>query len=301
MVCSSETSRARKVTITCLVCVLLSAPNAARAQSTTKQGAAQALFDEARALFERGSYDVACDKFRASNELDPKGGTLLNLAICREKQGWIASAWTAYAEAKNLSSKEGREERVAFAENKLRELERNVPRLRIIVDEKARVAGLVVKVDGEPLPAAAWNTSVPIDPGPRRIEANAPGYAPFSEAHVAKLGRAEDVRVRLVRDTSPALAETPPSTTSSTKPVGWTVAALGAASIGVGSIFGVRAFDRRSDAESLCRAGRCDEGRALNDDGKSDAWVSNVTIGVGALALAAGLYLIFQSPRPSAK
>lgn len=298
MACSIETRRSTLGGVL-LACGIAAFPSPCHAQAPTRQGAAQALFDEARSLFDRGAFDAACDKFKSSHELDPKGGTLLNLALCRQKQGRLASAWTAFAEARNLSLKEGREERVAFADTKLRELDGRVPRIRVVVAGGARLAGLEVRIDGEAISPVVWNIEFPIDAGAHRLDASAPGYVSFTSSITASLGKTGEVTVPvLARAPEPAQPQPSMSPTATTpRWPGWTVAGIGVASIGVGAAFGVRAFDQRKEAESLCAASRCDEGRGINDDGVRSAWIANIAVGVGLLAVAAGIVLLVLPSR----
>ena len=37
-----------------------------------------------------------------------------------------------------------------------------------------------MKRNGEAVDASAWGVAIPVDPGPQRIEATAPGRAPWS-------------------------------------------------------------------------------------------------------------------------
>lgn len=305
MASSIATDLRRASVAAAAACVLVATSSRGAAQAPSRQGVAQTLFDEARVHFDRGEWSAACDKFRSSHELDPRGGTLLNLALCREKQGRVASAWTAFAEARNLASKEGRSERVAFAEKKLRELEPSVPKLVVVVEAATQRPDLAIRLDGDELPRAAWNVGVPVDPGPHRVEATASGRVPFSTIAAAAL--ASQVRVVVTplaesRETGDRARTAPAVATGPARWPGWLLVGAGVAALGVGAGFGAKSFGERGDAEDLCRANRCAEGRALDDQAGRSAWVSNVGIGVGAVALVAGLYLVLrsadQSPRP---
>ena len=293
MISSTGTSVARA----CATALVLLFARPAFAQSPTREGTAQALFDEGSDLFTRGQYDAACEKFRASNELDPRGGTLLNLALCREKQGRTASAWATFSEARNRSLKEGRSERVAFAEKKIADLRPLLPRLRIVVTDPSQP--VEIKVDGEALPRAAWELSFPIDAGEHKIGATAPGHR--AVAVVVRAASGAEVVATIPKLAREVIAEAPPPAPApppEPRWVGWTATGLGAAAVGVGSIFGVRAFSQRSDAESLCASARCDEGRSSNENGQRSAWIADVGIGVGLVTIAAGVYLLLRAPAP---
>src|SRR5262245_24720347 len=76
-----------------LAAVLLLAARPARAQN---ESLAEALFRDARAAMKAARYEEACPKFAESYRLDPSTGTLLNLALCEEELGHVATAWTKY-------------------------------------------------------------------------------------------------------------------------------------------------------------------------------------------------------------
>lgn len=76
----------------------------ARAQRVARDpAAAEALFKAARALVEKGDYAAGCPKFEASLALNPSASTMLNIALCHEHDGKIASAWEAYNRALTLN------------------------------------------------------------------------------------------------------------------------------------------------------------------------------------------------------
>jgi hypothetical protein len=57
------------------------------------------LAREADDLLAQGKTAQACSKLQESYELDPRGGTALDLAVCREKEGKVGRAYRMYGEA----------------------------------------------------------------------------------------------------------------------------------------------------------------------------------------------------------
>ncbi|MCA9622724.1 MAG: tetratricopeptide repeat protein, partial [Myxococcales bacterium] len=152
-----------------LVTALLIHPSAAHADSAL----AEQLFKDGLALMDQGKVAEACDKFAASMDAEPSGGTALNLGRCNEEQGKMASAWAAFERAATLFRSTGESDREAFAEEQAARVAPQLSRLTIAV---TKVPGLTVTRNGEPVPEAALGTAVPVDPGEQVIVASAPGY-----------------------------------------------------------------------------------------------------------------------------
>jgi len=150
---------------------------AADAQSPSEQMLAQSLFDEGRQLMDRGKYPEACTKLAESQRLDPGGGTLLNLAICHEKEGRLGSAYLEMKSALAQAVKDGRKDREKIANEHLAIVSSRVPRLAVHVTRED--PGLEVMVDGTVLRKPAWDLLTVVDPGPHVIDASAPGKTPF--------------------------------------------------------------------------------------------------------------------------
>ncbi len=178
-------------------------PPACAAPSAVDQQVAQTLFDNARRLIKDGKYAEACPMLEESQRLDPGGGTLLNLAICHEKQGKLATAHAEYSAALSLALAGNRADRQRTAQNALSALTPRLPRLRLIVADPPE--GLTLSLDGTPLPRAAWAIPTPLDPGSHSIAVAAPGKVAVTLDASLREGQTTDLTI-------PALASAPRET-----------------------------------------------------------------------------------------
>jgi hypothetical protein len=266
---------------------------------------AQALFDEGRRLLADGNVAAACAKFAESQRIEPAGGTLMNLAACHAREGKTATAWTEFNDALTQAKRDGRDDRVDEAKRQLAQLEPHLARLTVSVDA-AVAAGLTVRLDGTALGPASWGTAIPVDPGDHAVDANAPGRVPWStHAHVAPESSVHvEVPALAQVQVQPAVPrrgpETPPQAPvqSSRVPVAtWILAGVGIAGIGVGSYFGVVAWNKKHDSNPQCSATGCSSaGASLLHQADTAAWGSNIGFGVGVVALAAATYLFLATP-----
>ncbi|HEX7700052.1 MAG TPA: hypothetical protein VF403_05010 [Kofleriaceae bacterium] len=146
------------------------------AQAANANPAAEKLFQDGRTALTNKEVDKACDAFRASEELEPRVGTLLNLGDCEELRKRVASAWNVFIDAKDLAAKV-HDERGATAARRAKALEARLPYVTLAVK---RVPGLVVQRDGAEVAIAEWDHEIPIDPRAYELTASAPGYKPWS-------------------------------------------------------------------------------------------------------------------------
>jgi hypothetical protein len=296
-----------------LAALLLAAATRARAEPSPAEAAlAQQLFDEARRLFDAGRYTESCEKFAASYKLDARGGTLLNLAICHEKEGKTASAWLEFSEARTRARAEGKADREKFAGARADALLPSLSRLRLDVAPGARVDGLVVRLDGAPIHDVAFGTDMPVDPGDHTVEASAPGRVAWRTK--VPMGARADKEVVAVpvlaaaEGATPApasvpanapLAEQPPPAPAGNgrKVAGLVIGGVGIAGLAAGAVFGLEAISKRHDAEDACTSGPCGStAQSINDEGVRDAWISDVAFGVGVVGVAVGAYLVLSAP-----
>jgi leucyl-tRNA synthetase len=123
---------------------------------------ADALFAEGKALFDSNILQ-ACDKFKESLHENPAAiGTLLNVALCDEKLGRVASAVKRFSEARARAREQGLTEHIRAAEEHIRALEPSVPHLAITLSERLPETRVVID-DAIIAPDAL--ASVAVDPG----------------------------------------------------------------------------------------------------------------------------------------
>lgn len=282
---------------------------------TAKAAAAQRLFDEALKLMDAGNYTDACPKLARSQELSPSGGTLLNLGDCYEKNGQTASAWISFRDAAARASTAGQKSAQAAALVRADVLAPKLVHLTLTLAPGARVPGLEIKRDGQPVSNAELGIDVPIDPGPHKIEASAPGRQPWTKDVVITTGTPTDAIVVPLLEARPEAAPAPPAPPAphpelgnTQRTIGLVVAGGGLLAAGIGGVFGLKAFSTNDDALTHCHAAaggkRCDPtGLALTDEATTQATISTVLVALGTAAIAGGVVLYTLAPRaePSGK
>lgn len=140
---------------------------------------AEALFKKGLDSMKHNQFKEACDAFQGSDEADPSPGTEINLALCNEKQGKIASAWGWYRTAAGLADQRNQKDRAELARAEAGKLEPKMHKLTISV--KGSPDGLVVTRNGATVPNALLGSEAPIDPGDYVIEVNAKGKKPWKQ------------------------------------------------------------------------------------------------------------------------
>lgn len=280
--------------------------NAAFAQPTPEDEAlAEELFREGKRLVGEAQYDKACPKLAESYRLDPGGGTLLTLALCREAQGLTASAWADFTDAITLAKRDGRADREAIAREHADALVPKLRRLRVRVTSPS--PDLVVSRDGAPIGQAAWNVAAPVDPGDHVIEASAPGHAVFRKlVSVSEEGASLDVEVPALVPvtidvpTQPERPEVRPSSTT-LRWISFAVAGVGLAAGGAGTFFALDAKSKRDDANAKCPTNACADPTAVDASrsaGRSADWATaSFVVGGGLLATAAVLFVLSLDKR----
>jgi hypothetical protein len=304
-----------------LVVVMITfATGRAWAQSDTEGALAEALYRQARDLMASGNLDEACPKFAESYRLDRATGTLLNLAACYERQGKFASAWLAFSDGIVAARRDGRADRVKFAEEHLKDLEPKLSHVTLVVPAATDEPDLELSLDGAPIGRAARGVPTPVDPGRHVVEAKAPGKAPFSRViDTVAAAQQETVTIPQLQPlpsvavqpsaapppasvAGPGVPMTPPREAPLERPVpasvyvagGVTLALVVAAGVtGVVYLNDRSAFLHARDAQASDAQDRYDSTHALG--------VANAALwGAAACGAAVTGYLYFTRPRASA-
>jgi hypothetical protein len=270
----------------------------------------------------------ACPQFAESNRIDPKPGTLINLALCHERQGRTASAWAEYIQAAEVAARIGQSDRQRVASEHAHSLE---PQLSYIVVDAPPVPGETVTLDDRRLGPGAFGTAIPVDPGAHAVRASAPGREPFlANVTISANGEHVSVDVRRLwasheaaslpptpRPSTPIPAVAPIRATTTavrdarsfvsprsfgkradTATWGVAVGGVGVALLGVGAAFGLRAFAEHETADNSCDAHQCTAGgESAITAMKSAEAISTISSAAGIAAAGVGLYLVLSSPR----
>lgn len=295
--------------------LVLSSSHAEAAPSEADRALATELFNEGRQLMAAGKAAEACPKLAESHRLDPGGGTVLNLALCYEAAGKLASAHSALNEALALARRDEREDRVVIATERLAVVEPQLSRLVIEVPPNSDVTGLEVRRDGADVARAAWGSALPIDGGEHQIVVRAPGRLEWTTT--IKVLAANDKRTLVVPRLEPELAPPPAPTSGSAtapsppKPVveataparsgggqrtlGFIVGGVGVVGLGTGTYFGQRALSKRDESAALCKPTCSVRGAQLSNEATANADLSTVSFSVGIAALGIGTYLVLSA------
>jgi hypothetical protein len=299
---------ARCVLVGVLAC-LWALPAAAQ-----QRAIAEKLFGEAAELMDAGDFEGACPKLEESQRLDPAGGTVFLLGHCYEGMGKTASAWQQFKSAISWARRDNRPEREEMAAQRVKVLEPQLSRLAVdVAPEVAQIKGLKIEIDGAELGKGLWGTQLPADPGPHVIAASAPSYQRAEQT--VDLGDKADLKlvtIPMLRPSDDAVSmdeggagEAEPADRGEAADDGqgqrvlsYVIGGVGVLSLGVGTVFGLQALSKRSEAEERCPESPCADpvGVDANDDAKVFANVSNIGIGVGVVALGVATYLFLTAP-----
>jgi hypothetical protein len=298
-----------------------------------ERATAEALFQEAVQLMDQGNYTRACEKFSGTLEIEPGLGTMLHLADCYDKVNRTASSWALFEEVASRANLAGDSTRASIASARASELKARLSLVYLDLKSATSMPDALARVSvtiGETLiPAAMWNSSIPLDPGQQRLTVTAEGHEPWSFSLIVAPGpslrrvtipplqrkasvktplkapvNATTTATRPIATSLPHPPSRPESPTSSTPRVlGYISGALGLVGLGVSGYFGYRAYQSRQSSLESCRASNPNLCTPAGVDRREDAFgfadVANVSAIAGGSCLLIGTTLLIVSPSTS--
>jgi hypothetical protein len=275
------------------LCGLVGTAHADRADQLFKKG--QKLLGEKR-------YAEACAAFEDSDRLDPEIGAKLNVARCYQEWGKLATAWRWYSEAEQMAIKTG-DKRTPKIHALVEEVDRDVPRLVLVVPPDAVTDHVAIRLDGAELALASVGDERRVDPGPHDITVIVDGKPHLRTVPVQ---RGEHSRVPLdlpARARSRRAAEPEPvaaDTGATRRLIGLGTAGAGVVAVGIASIVTLRArsdYHHALDGHCDGEIDMCDPtGLHATHSARHRANIATVVSVLGAAAVAGGLVLYVMSP-----
>ncbi len=177
-----------------LAAALAVVTTAAPAASQDNVAQAAVLSRDAEGLMAAGKTDEACAKYDESARLDRRGSSVLDLALCREKQGRTGSAYVLFEEAERKAIEEKRNDRLATARAKKNVLFAKVPRVTVNV-QRDPPEGLRVMVGAVVIPSGEYGRPYPVDPGDQEVVATAPGRADHRAKVTVAIGQRKAISI----------------------------------------------------------------------------------------------------------
>lgn len=221
---------------------------------------AESLFAEGVRLMSEKRYSEACPKLDEVVRLMPgKIGALVQLGQCEEGAGHLAEALQHHRAARDLAARAG--------DARAKEIEQMAEALR------ARVSGIVVRVedaragtevwiDQVRVDPSQWGRQQPVNPGQHVVSARALGRPPWTRTLQAVAGATVEVTVPYLAPAAAAIPSTPPKEAAPTAeapptrrgvpPWAWLSLATGIVSLGVGTGFGVDGLVAKGTLEREC-------------------------------------------------
>ncbi len=254
---------------------------------------AESLFREAIGMMEAGRFEEACPKLAASQELDPRSGTMISLAFCHRHLGRTATAWAEYNAAASLAQTEGRAEYLDKARLLAAALEPELCRLRLRWSSAGPPP--TVMLDGRQVPVGQLGAAVALDPGAHEVQANRDGHRPWSrQVDVTPGCGVIDVSIPQL---APAAVVVAGAAEADGSPA-WAYAAIGvgAAAVVAGAVLGGLVLDRQSVIDDECdqAAMTCSQaGLDAVDEARPMAIATNALFAVGAVAVGVGVFFSF--------
>ncbi len=282
-------------------------PPAADKREPTKEeiAAARQLFTEALELEKEavGDWQGALDKLERVAQIKMTAQVRYHIALCHEHLGRLVEAINGFELAVQEARTMGKAGRDVLdnAPQRAEDLRQRVAHLRLSVTSTVRSSKIYL--DGREVSLALIDTEIPVDPGTHKLEVKRGDLLIFEKDLELAEKQSESLNLEIddpeiVPPTPTSTATTPPPPPPSRLPAYLTAGGGAAALIGSGVFYALReatiANVRINCDANDTKCHPADEGTA--DLGKAYNLTSQVLLGVGAAAVAAGVVLWFVLP-----
>lgn len=297
--------------VSAVLAAALPAPIPAHAQDVVT--AAQDEFKKGRDAFKQGDFTAARALFQKSFDLHPTPGAVLNLALCEEQLGLIATAWQRFQEL--TEQVPSTDERYTVAKQHAAALQPRLPKLRIELSPDVP-AGTSVRRDSIAVAGTSLGVDLPVDPGKHTVTVSAPGRDERRYDVTLEEGKRQTLKVEpgpqtaaastasgVPTATASATATTPPTVTALPPPsnnrrlAGLVIGGAGVAGLIVGGITGGLTFAKTGEVEKACPIpDDCTtEGLAIADSARTFGLVSTISFIAGGALVGTGVVLVLTS------
>jgi tetratricopeptide (TPR) repeat protein len=275
--------------VLCALCAssaLFAAPKASGADAKLRKQAS-ALYEEGLKALDAGDAETCLAKFEEAYRTVPKPLVLLNIAECRKRTKDYAGAIEALE--RYLADRPDAPDRAAV-EGRIADLQKTNGTVAVT----STPSGASIWVDGEDA-ARTTPADVSVAPGEREVALKLAGHETAKERVTVASGHKSQVDLTL-----PEAAPQPRAAKDEAEPTGtsdggyhtstgfWVAAGGAVAAAGVSAVFGVMALDKHSEFEDRPT-------RDVFDDGRRDALISDVALGVAAASAITAGVLYFTS------
>ncbi len=281
---------------------------AAGAQTDDVLAKSNALFDEGKRLLAEGKVGEACDKLSESNQLAPRGGTLLSVGLCHEQQGKLLAARRELRDALALAKRDARADRVPIASEHLAAVEARLSFVKLVPPPNVAEDKVELRVDDAPIARREWS-AVAVEAGRHVVVATASGYLARETVVTVREGAPQKITTTLeplspvgsgaapppaappqrgdAPKTTPPNAPTTTQTSGSPLRTAALVAGIGGMVISL--VTGAWALERKGVVHAHCNADKaCDpQGSDAASLGRTLVVTSTVAFAVGAVGFGA--------------
>jgi hypothetical protein len=313
---------------TLAIAVSIAAPATVHAQPEAPAQAdvharADEQFRQGRAAMESQDHAKALELLRASHAAEPGRGKLLNIAICEEALGQLASALTHFNDLSLQLPQD--DDRLPLVRKSIAGLLPRVPYLHLVFADGARLPDdLRVTLDGEVLLPLPLTADIPMDVGTHAVVLTGAGIQSATHQVIAERGKRAvlylELRPVAAAPSYPLPAATPsfafnrppaprpPLPDQSRKPswskwLGGTLLGIaGLAGVGVGAGLGVLALSKQSESDAHCDLFYvtlyCDpEGIELRTTSKDAGLGATLGLMAGGVFLGSSVILVARAAR----